>query len=131
MEGNRMTLLKALNDAHARILLGTDSPQLFNVPGFSIRREMRLMADAGLKPYDILRSATERAGEYTGRPCGTIKPDQCADLILLDADPLQDLQNLNRLAGVVVRGRWLPSSELQRRLQAIHARPGNFRRQLR
>jgi hypothetical protein len=129
MEENRMTLLKALNEAHARILLGTDSPQLFNVPGFSIRREIRLMADAGLKPYDILRSATERVGEYTGRPCGTIKPGQCADLIVLDADPLKDVQNINRLAGVVVRGRWLPSSELQRRLQAIRERPGNYRRQ--
>jgi imidazolonepropionase-like amidohydrolase len=131
MEENRMTLRKALNDAHARILLGTDSPQLFNVPGFSIRLETRLMADAGLKPYDILRSATERVGEYTGRPCGTIKPGQCADLILLDADPLKDIQNLNRLAGVVVRGRWLPSSDLQRRLQVIRERPGNYRPQAR
>jgi len=129
MEANRMTLLKALNDAGARILLGTDSPQLFNVPGFSIRREIRLMADAGLKPYDILRSATARVGEYTGRPCGTIKPGECADLILLDADPLKDVQNVSRLAGVVVRGRWLPSSDLQRRLQAIRERPGNYRRQ--
>jgi imidazolonepropionase-like amidohydrolase len=129
MEGNRMTLLKALNDAHSRILLGTDSPQLFNVPGFSIRREIRLMSDAGLKPYDILRSATERVGEFTGRPCGTIKPGQCADLVLLDADPLKDIENLNRLAGVVVQGRWLSSSDLQRRLQAIRGRPGNYRRQ--
>jgi hypothetical protein len=129
MEENRMILLKALNDARARILFGTDSPQLFNVPGFSIRREARLMADAGLKPYGILRSATERVGEYTGRPCGTIKPGQCADLILLDGDPLKDIQNISRLAGVVVRGRWLPSSELQRRLEAIRERPGNYRRQ--
>lgn len=129
LEENRKTLLKALNDAHARILLGTDSPQLFNVPGFSIRREIRLMADAGLKPYDILRSATERAGEYTGHPCGTIRPGQCADLILLDADPFKDVQNISRLAGVVAQGRWLPSRELQRRLQAIRERPGNYRRQ--
>ena len=129
MEENRMTLLKALNDAQARMLLGTDSPQLFNVPGFSIRREIRLMADAGLKPYDILRSATVRVGEYTGHPCGTIRPGQCADLILLDADPLKDVQNISRLAGVVVRGRWLPSSALQRRLQAIRELPSNYRRQ--
>jgi hypothetical protein len=129
MEENRRTLLKALKDADARILLGTDSPQLFNVPGFSIRREVRLMAEAGLRPYDILRSATGRVGEYTGRPCGTIKPGHCADLVLLDADPLKDVQNLNRLTGVVVRGRWLPSSELQRRLQAIRERPGNYQSQ--
>jgi hypothetical protein len=127
MERNRRNLLKALNDANARILLGTDSPQLFNVPGFSIQREIRLMAEAGLKPFDILRSATARAGEYTGRPCGTIKAGQCADVILLDANPLKDLQSLKLLAGVVVRGRWLPSSELERRLKAIRERPGNYR----
>src|SRR4029077_4233278 len=73
MERNRMALLKALSDSNARILLGTDSPQLFNVPGFSIHREVRLAVDAGLKPYDILRSATARVGEYTGRPCGPVK----------------------------------------------------------
>jgi len=72
--GNRMILLKTLNQSNARILLGTDSPQLFNVPGFSIRREMQLMSEAGLRPYDVLRSATARVGEYTGRPCGAIKP---------------------------------------------------------
>jgi imidazolonepropionase-like amidohydrolase len=130
MVENRKALLQALNDAHARILLGTDSPQLFNVPGFSIRREMRLMADAGLRPYDILRSATTQAGEYTGRPCGTIRPGQCADLVLLDADPLKDIQNLDRIAGVVVRGRWLPARDLQQRPRAIRERPGNYRMQV-
>ena len=87
------------------------------------------MADAGLTPYDILRSATERVGEYTGRSCGTIRPGQCADLVLLDADPLKDIQNLDRIAGVVVRGRWLPASDLQHRLRAIRKRPGNYRPQ--
>ncbi len=128
MHANRMALLKALNDGDARILMGTDSPQLFNVPGFSIRRETQLMKEAGLKPFDILRSATLRAGQYTGRPCGTIQPGQCADVILLDADPLKDVLNLSRLAGVIVQGRWLPRSDLQRRLKAIRERPGNYRR---
>ena len=67
MHRNRMLLLKALRDRDARILFGTHSPQLFNVPGFSIHREMRLMKDAGLTPLDILRSATARVAEYTRR----------------------------------------------------------------
>jgi imidazolonepropionase-like amidohydrolase len=127
MHRNRMMLLKALRDSDARILFGTDSPQLFTVPGFSIHREMRLMMDAGLTPLDILRSATARVGEYTGRPCGEIKTGQCADLLLLDANPMKDLNNLGLVAGVMVKGRWLPAAELRRRLKAIRDQPGNYR----
>src|SRR5262249_47803344 len=66
----------------------------------------------------------------SAHPCGTIKPGQCADLVLLDGDPLEDVQNISRLAGVVVRGPWLPPSELQRLLRSVRERPGNYRRQL-
>jgi hypothetical protein len=82
MELNRLILLKALSDAHARMMFGTDSPQLFNVPGFSVRHEIQLMTEAGMSRYDILRSATVSVGEYTGHACGPITPGQCADLIL-------------------------------------------------
>jgi imidazolonepropionase-like amidohydrolase len=127
MQRDRMLFLKALNEAHARILFGTDSPQLFNVPGFSIYREMELMADAGMSNFEILRSATEQVGEYTGKSCGVIKPEACADLILVDGNPLADLGNLRRLSGIVTRGRWIPWSDLQRRLKDIRERPGNYR----
>jgi len=74
MERDRMLLLKALNGAHARLLFGTDAPELFTVPGFTIYHEMQLMAAAGMSNYEILRSATEQAGEYTGKSCGIVKP---------------------------------------------------------
>jgi len=124
---NRMRLLKALNDAGARILLGTDSPQLFNAPGFSIVREMQMMAEAGMTPYQVMRAGTEQIGEYFKRPCGTITAGACADLILLDGNPLQDLRNLTRRRGVMVRGRWMPDAELRRRLERIRNAPGNYR----
>ena len=127
IQKDRMTLLKIMNDADARLIFGTDSPQLFNVPGFSIHREMQLMREAGMSNYEVLRSATQRVGEYTGQACGVIEPEHCADLILLDENPLEDLANLRRLAGVIVRGRWLPSSEIQRNLKLIRNRPGNYR----
>jgi hypothetical protein len=101
---NRLRLLKALSDAGARILLGTDSPQLFNAPGFSIRREMQTMATAGLTPYQVLRAATQQPGEYLKRRCGTIVPGACADLILLNGNPLKDLRSLDQQHGVMVRG---------------------------
>ena len=126
IQTNRLHLLKALNDAGAHILLGTDSPQLFNAPGFSIVREMQLMVEAGMTPYHVLRAGTEQVGEYFKRPCGTITLGACADLILLDGNPLQDLRNLTRKRGVMVRGRWLSEGEIQRQLQRIRDNPGNY-----
>ena len=127
VQRERMALLKSLRDYNARILFGTDSPQLFNLPGFSIHREMRLMADAGLAPLDVLRSATVRAGEYSGRACGEVKAGQCADLLLVEGNPIADLNHLRQVRGVMVKGRWLGATELRRRLRKIHDQPGNYR----
>jgi imidazolonepropionase-like amidohydrolase len=127
IQANRMQLLKLLHSEGARLLLGTDSPQLFNVPGSSIHRELRMMNDAGMTPFQVLQSGTEKAGEYMQRRCGTIVVGACADLVLLDGNPLQDLANVERIAGVMVRGRWLPAPEMQKRLKQIRERPGNYR----
>jgi imidazolonepropionase-like amidohydrolase len=128
IQKNRLHLLKALNDRGARILLGTDSPQLFNAPGFSIRREVAMMGEAGLTPYQALRAGTQQTGLYFKRNCGTISPGACADLILLGGNPLQDLRNLGRQKGVMLRGRWLPQREIEDRLARIRNAPGNYRR---
>jgi imidazolonepropionase-like amidohydrolase len=123
---NRLAVLKALSDGGVRVLMGTDAPQQFSVPGFSIHREIRRMRDAGMTPAQILLSGTRNVGEYfkTSDRFGTVAAGQRADLMLLDADPLADLGNLARRSGVMVRGRWLPESEIQRRLAAIAARYG-------
>ena len=85
------------------------------------------MTEAGMSNYDVLRSATEQVGEYTLKSCGVIKPGACADLILVDGNPLEDLNNLRRLSGVMIHGRWLSRTELQRHLDTVRARPGNYR----
>jgi imidazolonepropionase-like amidohydrolase len=120
---NRMRLLKALDDGGVKILLGSDAPQRFSVPGFSIHREMKRMADAGMKPYDILRSGTYNVGLYLKDKdnFGTIEVGKRADLILLDANPLEDIGNIARRSGVMVRGRWLAEREIQSRLDKIAA----------
>jgi imidazolonepropionase-like amidohydrolase len=120
---NRMRLLKALHDGGVKILLGSDAPQRFSVPGFSIHREMKRMADAGMKPYDILRSGSTNVGLYLKDKdnFGTIEVGKRADLILLDANPLDDISNVARRSGVMVRGRWLPEHEIQSRLDQIAA----------
>jgi imidazolonepropionase-like amidohydrolase len=94
----RKSLLKVLNAQKVKILFGTDSPQQFSVPGFSMFREAKAMADAGMTPYDILRSGTAAVGEYLkGKDqFGPIRGGARADAILLDANPLENVSHLHR-----------------------------------
>lgn len=120
---NRMRLLKVLSDEGVKIMLGSDAPQRFSVPGFSIHREIARMADAGMKPYDIIRSGSYNVGVYFKNQddFGTIETGRRADLILVEANPLDNVGNLARRAGVMVRGRWIPEPEIQDRLAKIAA----------
>jgi hypothetical protein len=124
----RRQMLKSLADAGAPLLMGTDSPQVFNVPGFALHRELGVAREAGLTPWQVLESGTRNVARYASEVLkadgrfGTVAPGQRADLVLLDADPLLDLANLQRRAGVMVAGRWLPWSELQARLDALAER---------
>lgn len=119
----RRRLVRDLHAAGAPIALGSDAPQFFNVPGFSIHHEMRMMHAAGLTPYQVLATGTREAARYFGPKAafGTIAPGQRADLILLTANPLENLAHVERRAGVMVRGRWLAESTIRARLEKIAA----------
>lgn len=118
----RRRLIKALHAAGAGLLLGSDAPQVYNVPGFSTHRELEALVAAGLTPYQALETGTRNVARYLGteRETGTVEQGKRADLILLDADPLVDIRNTTRRAGVMVRGRWLPQAEIERRLAALN-----------
>ena len=123
----RNQILAALHAGGVRILMGTDAPQLYSVPGFSLHREFPRMEAAGMSPFEILQSGTAHVGTYFANEdtFGLVKAGHRADLVLLDADPLASSANLQRIAGVMVRGRWVPRAELDERLEAIrlaHAR---------
>ena len=116
----RKVVLKALQDEGARIVFGTDAPQIFNVPGFSIHREMRIMAEAGMTPFEILASGTRNAAEHFGsEDFGLVEVGRRGDLILLQANPLDDVANMAKRAGVMVRGRWMPAPMIQARLAEL------------
>lgn len=119
----RRALLAALNDAGAGILLGTDSPQMFSVPGFAMHREMEVMVEVGMTPYEVLRAGTYRVAEYFGTEAttGTVATGNRADLILLNANPLDDVGNVANRVGVMVNGRWLSEEDIQERLRQIAA----------
>ncbi len=118
---NRKRTLKALHDGRVRMLLGSDAPQQYSVPGFSIHREMSLMRESGMTPFEIIRSGTKNVGDYfkDKDQFGTVEIGKRADLILIEGDPLKDISNVARRAGVMVRGRWLPEVEIQKRLESI------------
>ena len=123
----RRAVLLALYEGGANIALGTDSPQTFSVPGFSAHRELRYYVELGMTPYDALAIGTRKPAEYFGaaEEFGTVAVGRSADLILLTADPLADIANTERRAGVMVRGRWFPEDEIQRRLEEIAVFYGN------
>lgn len=121
---DRKRLLQALHKEGVTMWFGTDAPQQYSVPGFSVHREMKFMADAGISNYEVIRSGTVNVGQYfKGQDSfGTIAAGQRADLVLLDGNPLENITNYSKIAGVMLRGKWLPAYEIQARLQKIAAR---------
>ncbi len=109
----RRALLLALHRNGGRLLLGSDAPQVFNVPGFSTHRELALLVETGLSPYEALATGTTTAAEFLGLPIGRIQAGAQADLVLLDDNPLADIDNSRRVHGVMLRGRWISPAERQ------------------
>lgn len=117
----RRQLILALHEAGAGLLLGSDAPQVFNVPGFSVHYELENLVAAGLSPYEALATATRNVGEFLDLPVGTVEVGKEADLVLLDANPLTDISESRRIYGVVLRGTWHSVYELQDRIDRYRA----------
>ncbi|MCE9595198.1 MAG: amidohydrolase family protein [Planctomycetes bacterium] len=112
-------VVKALHDAGAGILLGTDMANPFVVAGFSTHEEVELLVGAGLTPYEALRAGTADAARCMNASdeWGTIAVGKRADLVLLSANPLVDVRNASKRVGVILRGRWMPEEELHTELE--------------
>ena len=108
--------LKRLSDAGVTIAAGTDAGNIGTLHGPSIFRELRLMADAGLTPREVLASATAGGARVMGREkdLGAVAPGKLADLLILDRDPLVDVANLEAIYRVVKGGRVFTTDELAR-----------------
>lgn len=119
----RNLLIRELYKAGAKIIVGPDSPQFFLVPGFATHREIQSLAEAGLSNYAVLEAATRNGAENLGmlKEFGTIEKGKRADLLLLDANPLDSIGNARRIAGVMVRGKWLAKTDLQKMLEEVAA----------
>jgi imidazolonepropionase-like amidohydrolase len=108
----------ALHRAGARLLVGTDTPNPYVVPGDAMHEELELLVSAGLTPSDALYAATAAAAEFRGEAggSGVVVEGASADLVLVDADPLEDIRALRQIAGVMLRGRWLDRGDLDAEL---------------
>jgi imidazolonepropionase-like amidohydrolase len=113
----RRQLILALHEAGARLLLGSDAPQVFNVPGYSTHRELQVLVASGLTTFEALQTGTTAAAEFLGTNAGSVRVGKDADLVLLDANPLDDIENSRRIHGVMLRGSWLSGKTLEERLE--------------
>jgi len=110
----------AMYGAGVRILAGTDAVDTHNVVGFSLPKELELLVEAGLTPLQALQSATMEPARYFGRrDLGSIAVGKVADLLLLSANPLDDIRHLKSIEAVVVAGRLLKREELDSMLSEL------------
>ena len=95
-------------------------------PGFSLHEDLALLVKAGFTPAQVLRAATSDAAAFLGLAdqLGTIEAGKTANLVLTEADPLQDIKNTSRIAGVVLEGLLFDRKALDRlRRGVLESRP--------
>jgi imidazolonepropionase-like amidohydrolase len=114
-------LTKGMNDAGVPLLVGTDPFVTGVVPGFAMQDELDDLVGAGLTPYQVLHAATANAATFLGTSnhAGTVQEGKQADLLLLEANPLEDITNVSRRAGVMLHGHWITEDRLQQDLTKI------------
>ncbi|HST07899.1 MAG TPA: amidohydrolase family protein, partial [Gemmatimonadaceae bacterium] len=117
-------LVRRLNRVGVPILAGSDSPNPFVYPGFSLHDELALLVRAGLTPAEALRTATINPARFLGLTdsLGTVAVGKVADLVLLDANPLADIGNTKRIRAVIQGGRLMNRDMLDAMLVAAKAR---------
>ncbi|HEY0458155.1 MAG TPA: amidohydrolase family protein [Pyrinomonadaceae bacterium] len=120
----RNRIIKAIADAGGRIMAGSDTPEFLWLYGFTEHRELKALADAGLSNFAALEAATRNPSLYLGtiEKVGTIEKGRRADLVLLDANPLENISNTERRAGVMLKGKYYTQTEMNGWLDEIAPR---------
>jgi hypothetical protein len=116
-----LALAGALHRAGVPLLAGTDSFDGFDISGFSLHQELELLVKAGLRPTEALQAATLNPVKFLGRErdLGTVEVGKVADLVLLDADPTEDIRNTRKIRGVVLHGHFFDRVELDKMLAGV------------
>ncbi len=120
----RDRMIREIHAAGGKILAGSDTPEFLWLYGFTMHRELKALSDAGLSNYAVLAAGTRNAHEFLGTIArsGTIEKGKQADLMLLDANPLDEIRNTERRSGVMLKGKWYTQAELNGWLDEIAPR---------
>ena len=116
--------MKRLQKAGVPFLAGTDTPAGVDVlPGFSLHQELQRFVDPGFTPMEALQTATINPAKFLDRLAdfGTVEKGKVADLVLLDANPEEDIRNTRKIAAVVANGRCYSREQLDRILSKVEA----------
>jgi len=107
----RHAIVKSLSDAGVPLLIGTDTM----AAGYNVHQELALFVESGLSPYQTLVAATAEPARYFDAEgeFGTIVEGASADMVMLDANPLDDIANAKKISGVMLRGQWLSKADIQ------------------
>jgi hypothetical protein len=121
-----LEVVGAMEKSGVGILAGTDTANPFCFPGFSLHDELGLLVKAGLSPLQALQAATLNPARFLGKEkdLGTIEEGKLADLVLLDGNPLDDIGNTKKIAGVVYAGHFSSRASLDEMLAKVEALAG-------
>jgi imidazolonepropionase-like amidohydrolase len=117
----QLEVVGMMNRAGVRFIAGTDTANPYVFPGFSLHDELALLVQAGLTPAEALRTATINSAKYFDmeKSLGTVEKGKIADLVLLDANPLVEIGNTRKITAVVVGGKLITRSELDKMLADV------------
>jgi imidazolonepropionase-like amidohydrolase len=117
-----LEVVNAMHKAGIPFLAGTDTPPgVYIFPGFSLHEELQRFVAAGFTPLEALQTATLNPAKFLGMEnrLGTIEKGKLADLVLLDANPLDDISNTQKIAAVIVNGHYLSRADLDKMLAGV------------
>lgn len=117
----QLPFVLAFHSAGGKLLSGSDALIPPNLPGFELHAELEELVSAGLSPYEALRVSTTNNHEFLGEmeSAGTIEAGKNANLLLLNANPLEDISNTREIEGVLCHGSWIPKIKIDARLESI------------
>ena len=121
---NLMEVVESMNQAGVRFLAGTDTFNPFCFPGFSLHDELELLVHAGLTPAQALQAATRNAAEYSNKldSFGSVEKGKIADLLVLDGNPLEDINNTRKISSVIYGGKVFDRAALDQMLADVEKR---------
>lgn len=121
-------LVKEFKDANVPILAGTDAPVPGVASGFALPDELIALNKAGLTPYQALYSATKAPCDWLGAnmQCGTIENGKRADMIMLEANPIENIENIRKISAVIINGKVYNKTELDLKMASLKSRFKEF-----